>query len=273
MSCLLKHERLAANYVRVRSLSSIATAGAQGKGDQGPRLRHYTALIGYFTRTVARSTFQCRLCGTSRKSVIASTFGKSSTNLKNLESARWSGEHNLSEMTEQDLQRNFELRLRAFEVLTRNLIDEVGLHMPDDDIQGAYEPGEQYELYRDLSKIISRATREVMIVDAYLDEQSFNLYVDKASKTVAVRVLSNRVGSNLETVAKMCAAGRTLQLRASPDVHDRALFSDDRGWVLGQSLKDAAKAKPTYLVELTEPALERLRNAHDNVWSSARIIA
>lgn len=204
------------------------------------------------------------------QSIIVSTFGKSSLNLKNLESARWSGEHNLFEMTEQQLQGNFELRLRAFEVLTLNLIDEIGLHMPDDDIQGAYEPGEQYELYRDVSKIVSATTREVTIVDAYLDEQSFDLYIGKVSKAVSVRVLSNRVSSNLEAVAKMCAAGRKLQLRASSDVHDRAVFSDDRGWVLGQSLKDAAKAKPTYLVELTEPALAALRNAHDVIWAAAR---
>jgi hypothetical protein len=203
------------------------------------------------------------------QSVIVGTFGKSSLHLKSLESARWSGEHNLFEMSEQDLQRNFELRLRAFEVLSRNLIEEVRLRMPDDDIQGAYEPGEQYELYRDLSKIISRTTRQVMIIDAYLDEQSFNLYVDKADKAIAICVLSNRISNNLETAAKLCAAGRTLQLRASQDVHDRAVFSDDRGWVLGQSLKDAAKAKPTYLVELTEPALTALRVAHDNVWARA----
>ena len=63
-----------------------------------------------------------------------------------------------------------------------------------------------------------------------------------------------------------------MQLRASPDVHDRAVFIDDSGWVLGQSLKDAAKAKPTYLVELAEPALTALRKAHDAVWSSARNI-
>lgn len=175
-------------------------------------------------------------------------------------------------MPEHQLQQNFELRLRAFDVLTRSLIEHLALHLPDDDIKGAYKPGEQYELYRDLSKIISVATREVMIVDAYLDKASFNLYVEKDNKVVSVRVLSNRVSSNLEMAAKLCAAGHALELRASPNVHDRAVFADDRGWVLGQSLKDAAKAKPTYLVELAEPALTALRKAHYTVWSGARSI-
>ena len=41
------------------------------------------------------------------------------------------------------------------------------------------------------------------IVDAYLDEQVFNLYVDKVSASATVRILSNKIGANVETVAKI----------------------------------------------------------------------
>jgi hypothetical protein len=111
-----------------------------------------------------------------------------------------------------------------------------------------------------------------MIVDAYLNEEAFNLYADKIAPGVVARILSKSVTPNLEMAARMFAAKRTLELRVSADAHDRVLFSDDRGWVVGQSLKDAAKAKPTYLVELVEPGLSALRDAHNTIWSKARMI-
>jgi hypothetical protein len=94
-----------------------------------------------------------------------------------------------------------------------------------------YEPGEQYAFYRDLSSLIVMATQDIFIVDAYLDEQVFNLYADKVPDSAKVRILTNKIGSNVETVARMYAKSRPLELRSSADVHDRAVFLDQRGWV------------------------------------------
>ena len=55
-------------------------------------------------------------------------------------------------------------------------------------------------------------------------------------------------------------------------IHDRMLFLDQRGWVIGQSIKAAAKKKPTYLIELNEPSLTASRDAHDKIWKQAKII-
>jgi hypothetical protein len=48
--------------------------------------------------------------------------------------------------------------------------------------------------------------------------------------------------------------------------HDRVLFVDDRCWVIGQSIKDAARKKPTYLVEVTAG---QMRNIYDQLWANA----
>ena len=37
--------------------------------------------------------------------------------------------------------------------------------------------------------------------------------------------------------------GGNFQLRSSTAIHDRVIFQDNRVWVIGQSLKDAAKKK------------------------------
>jgi hypothetical protein len=140
------------------------------------------------------------------------------------------------------------------------------------EIQGLYEPGEDYAFYRDLSFLLLAASRDILIVDAYIDEKVFNLYVTKVSSSATVRILSNKIDYNSQTVARMYVNNRPLEMRSSADVHDRTIFIDERGWVIGQSIKDAARKKPTYLIELNEPLLTAARDVHQRIWTSAKVI-
>jgi hypothetical protein len=68
------------------------------------------------------------------------------------------------------------------------------------------------------------------------------------------------------------AKSRPLELRSSADIHDRTVFVDQRGWVIGQSIKDAAKKKPTYMIELDEPLLTASRDAYSRIWMTAAVV-
>jgi hypothetical protein len=70
----------------------------------------------------------------------------------------------------------------------------------------------------------------------------------------------------------MYAAAKPLKLRSSGDVHDRAVFIDQRGWVIGQSIKDAARTKPTHMIELQSQTLTTSRNIHDQIWDAAAVV-
>jgi hypothetical protein len=206
--------------------------------------------------------------------IIRAAFGDPSPDLENFYMARASGgiTMSLTGTRPQQRQANFELRVREYDALLRGLIEVLRLQLPEEEIKGVYEPGDQYGFYRDLSSLIATATQEIFIVDAYLDEKVFNLYVDKVPGSATVRILSNNIGANVETVAKMYATNRSLTLRSSADVHDRMLFIDQRGWVIGQSIKDAARKKPTYLIELEEPSLSTERDIHNRIWAAATIV-
>jgi len=54
------------------------------------------------------------------------------------------------------------------------------------------------------------------------------------------------------------------------DAHDRAAFADDRCWVIGQSIKDAAKKKPTYIVEHSGAA--SMKGIYEAIWMSAAVV-
>ena len=206
------------------------------------------------------------------QNIIEAAFGKPSTNLTKFYAASHAGSHYIGGMSPQLHQSNFESRIKEFEALLRALIRALQLQLPEEEIKGAYDPGDEYAFYRDLSSIVAGATKDIFIVDAYVDEKVFNLYVDKVPANATVRVLSNKIGANVETVAKMYAKSRPLELRSSADAHDRMIFIDQRGWVIGQSIKDAARKKPTYLVELNGLAVGALRDAHNRIWVAATVV-
>jgi hypothetical protein len=204
--------------------------------------------------------------------VIVAAFGDPSSQLSDFHMARAAGIHSIMGTSPMQQQINFQERIKKQEALLRGLIGALRLQLPEEEIKGVYEPGEEYDFYRDLSSLIQAAVQEVFIVDAYLDEQLFNLYVSKIPASAKVRILSNKIGANAETVARMYAKSRPLELRLSTDIHDRAVFVDQRGWVIGQSIKDAATKKPTYMVELDEPVLTSSRDAYNKIWAGAKVV-
>jgi hypothetical protein len=204
--------------------------------------------------------------------IIEAAFGDPSTALHGFYGARVAGEHYVGGMDPRLYQSNFEARLKEFEALLRSQIRLLRLQLPEEEIKGVYEPGQEYDFYRDLSSLFAATTQEIFIIDAYLAEEIFNLYVSKVNDGATVRILSNKIGTNVETVAKKYASSRPLELRTTADVHDRMVFFDQRGWVIGQSIKDAARKKPTYLIELGEPLLTIARNIYNQIWAKAAVV-
>ena len=211
------------------------------------------------------------------QSIIEAAFGETSSSLDRFFAASHAGSHftwGNEPIPRAELQQNnFEARAKEFDALLRSLIAALRLQLPEQEIKGVYEPGEEYKFYRDLSSLIEGATHDVFIIDAYLGEKVFNLYVDKVPRSVTVRILSNNIGANVKTVATMYARRRPLDLRSSTEIPDRAIFIDQRGWISGQSLKDAAGKKPTHLIELDEPLLNAARDIHNRIWTAATVIA
>ena len=208
------------------------------------------------------------------ESIIETAFGNPSTSLSKYYLARSAGDYyvDLRDISPPQRQVNFESRIREYESLLRSLVNTLELQLPEEDVKGTYEPADEYAFYRDLSSLFAAATNDILIVDAYLDERVFNLYVSKVPDATAIRILSNQIGHNVETVARMYAKSQPIELRSSGSIHDRLVFLDQRGWVIGQSIKDAARKKPTYLIELDEPLLTASRKAHNAIWAAATVI-
>jgi hypothetical protein len=152
----------------------------------------------------------------------------------------------------------------------KSSLAELELLLPEPHIAGAYEPGDEYRFYRDLKTIVGFAAAELFITDNYLDTQLFDVYMENVASSVSVRVMTETVSTTLRLVADKFAKRGSFELRSSKHSHDRVVFADDRCWVIGQSIKDAAKKKPTYIVEMDVAVA--MKGIYESIWASGTLV-
>lgn len=205
--------------------------------------------------------------------LIIRAFGSGSANLHHFFVARNAGEHSVVpygvEFTHEYYQNNFNARIQAFEAVLRGCLSELAMDLPEAELKGAYAPGEEYEFYKDVKYVLQLAQKNVLIVDPYIASDMFELYAGALSRAISFRLLSTNIPAPVLALAAKYAAGGNFQFHHSTRIHDRVIFGDSRVWVAGQSLKDAAKKKPTYIVETDESVM---RTIYEDLWSKATVI-
>jgi hypothetical protein len=160
-----------------------------------------------------------------------------------------------------------------FGVLHRAIAD-LELSVPEKE-KVAFAAGQVYDFFRELNKVIESAEISIFIVDPYLDHTVFDQYLNSRKQDVTVRLLLNKNANNVKAAAEKYNQqyGKVIELRKSTKIHDRVIFVDDYVcWVVGQSLKDAAKAKPTYLVPLAPDVVSGKLQDYEVIWNEAEAI-
>lgn len=160
-----------------------------------------------------------------------------------------------------------------FGVLSR-AISDIELKVPDKG-QVAFAAGEVYDFFRELNKVIASAESSLFIVDPYLDHTVFDHYLNSRKREVTVRLLLNRNADEVKAAAKKYTIqhGEILEVRKTKIIHDRVIFIDGYVcWVVGQSLKDAAKAKPTYLSPLSPDIVSMKLAGYEEIWNQSNKI-
>jgi hypothetical protein len=121
-----------------------------------------------------------------------------------------------------------------------------------------------FDAYRLLIDIFKTARNEIAIIDPYVDDSLFTLYFNELPREVTFRLLTKNMYDKFELVAKKYKKQYVnFEVRKFDKIHDRYLVIDSRGWIIGQSLKDAGD-KPLSVVELED--VEQIKEAFSSLW-------
>jgi len=148
-------------------------------------------------------------------------------------------------------------------------------------VGGAFIPvGNRFDAFAALSKVLQTATKNVMIVDPYMDETALTEFCKAVPENVFIYLLADQVDCKptlqpaAEKWVQQYGVIRPLSARLAPKktLHDRAIFIDQTtAWILTQSLKDFAKRAPAEIVRADDTAALKIA-AYQNIWDSAEII-
>lgn len=162
---------------------------------------------------------------------------------------------------------SIELKQLEYQKRTEERFDRVFRYIDDhaESEQKIFFDGQIYDAFSLLISIIQKATREIILIDGYVDVNTLNL-LTKKKRDVNVRcyTYSNTTLSK-QDISKFNAQYATLVVKTTSVFHDRFLILDGKtAYHIGASLKDAGK-KCFGISLLTDPdvvkeLLNRLKN-------------
>jgi len=167
---------------------------------------------------------------------------------------------------------------REIVLVLNQVLAAVELQLPAG-AQGAFvTPGASLDAYAALAKIISGASRSVLIVDPYMDITAVTEVAELVPSGVRVQLLSDAaaVKPTLKPAAskwvQQYGVARPLEVRlaAARSLHDRLVIVDaEVAWLLTQSLKDFAKRSPA-TIQKADMELTAMKNAaFEAIWNRA----
>src|SRR5713226_1011304 len=129
--------------------------------------------------------------------LVMRSFGSESPNYRKFRMASSAGQYFMTPFGEGEdhalNQSNFQARVEAYEASLRSSITELELDLPGNEIKGVYEPGQEYEFYRDVNACLKLAQKEIFVIDPYLSTEIFNVYAGAILRTVYFRLLTANV--------------------------------------------------------------------------------
>lgn len=146
-------------------------------------------------------------------------------------------------------------------------------------VQGAFIPvGEAFSAFAALSKILSGAQTDVMIVDPYADANLLTDFVVLVSEGVSIRLLADAAGAKpalapaVHAWVQQYGVNRPLEAKLAParSLHDRLIVIDGvEAWSLGQSFNALAARAPTSILRADHETAQLKIQAHTQIWHAA----
>lgn len=145
--------------------------------------------------------------------------------------------------------------------------------------QGAFIPvGNAFDAVNEISKIFGTASRDVFLVDPYMDEKVLTSFAGLVPEGLSLRLLGDpaRKKPALKPASQswvvQYGASRPLDVRLSQSgaLHDRLILIDSSNvWVVTQSFNAIATRSPASLLKVDSDMASLKASAYGALWNSA----
>lgn len=138
--------------------------------------------------------------------------------------------------------------------------------------EGVYVAGQYFDALERVRKILSRATRSIVIIDGYPNEDVLSLLTSKETG-VEVNIMTRDLSPALKiaAIAFNKQYGK-LPIRTSQAFHDRFLIIDDNSFYhLGASIKDLGRQGFMFSRIEELKAIETLRKEFTQEWAKSKV--
>ncbi len=175
--------------------------------------------------------------------------------------------------TEESLEEQAQTQLSGMVSVLQSAVKQLRWRLPDPN-QVFLPAGSQHDAYVEIRKMVQCSSREVFIIDPYVDQTLWPLLTNVA-KTCKIRVLTGHLkGDFVLEGKKFCAQhGSSVEVRRTLNYHDRFIILDgSRCFHLGASIKDAG-SKACVISEMVRSQLARAVIADaESEWSQATLV-
>lgn len=118
-----------------------------------------------------------------------------------------------------------------------------------------------------LRNIFATAKNKVLIADAWVDETIFDNVLDSIPKITTINLLYKEKRDAFDSrMARFKIEYKKFTVKRHRNLHDRFLVIDKTGYVIGPSIKDAAKKSPALVVKLDEKSSSLLEKFFEDLW-------
>jgi len=147
--------------------------------------------------------------------------------------------------------------------------------------QGAFIPvGAAFDAFQVIGKVFGGATKDVFIIDPYMDAKVLTDFAPLAPEQVAIRLLTDSFYTKPEALqpaatrwVQQHGAARPLATRLTAPrlLHDRLIIIDGAHvWSLTQSLKDMASRSPASVLRVEVDLAKLKADSYEQFWAGAK---
>lgn len=132
-----------------------------------------------------------------------------------------------------------------------------------------FDPSKPFTAYQVLTGLFSKAKKEVLIFDGYVEEGTLDILSSVSPKAKIKLLTNNTYGKFMRELPKFKKEYSGFEGRKSNVVHDRFFMIDGDYYASGTSLHSFGGKKSSYIFRTDKGVGEILKNYFDSIWTTS----